>query len=127
MQQRAGLLFLAKSTGRILLILENQKWTLPTFPRHNSLLEDAEELMAAYARGRILPIELYLSEDRGFEYGTYVCLVNAEFVTTAARTISWCELEYLPKSLHIGLSTTLNNSTIRTKIETVLELENAVN
>jgi len=127
MQQRAGLLFLAKTTGRILLILENQKWTLPTFPRHNSLLEDAEDLLSTYSSGRILPIELYLSEDRGFEYGTYVCLVNSEFVTQAAETIAWCSLDHLPKSLHIGLSTTLNNLTIRTKIETILELENAVN
>ena len=127
MQQRAGLLFLAKSTGRILLILENQKWTLPTFPRQNTLLEDAEELLSSYARGRILPIELYLSEDRGFEYGTYVCVVNDEFMTVAANTIAWSNLDHLPKSLHIGLSTTLNNVTIKTKIETILELENAVN
>jgi len=127
MQQRAGLLFLAKSTGRLLLILENQKWTVPTFPRHNSLLEDAGPLLAEYASGRILPIELYLSEDRGFEYGTYVCLVEEEFLTLAAKTIAWSQLDELPKSLHFGLNTTLNNSVIRTKIETILELENAIN
>ena len=119
MKQRAGLLFLAKPTGRILLILENQKWTVPTFPRQNSLLEDAEALLTNYARGRILPIELYLSEDRGFEYGTYVCLVDSEFLTNSSETIAWSTLSHLPKSLHIGLSTTLNNSVIRTKIETI--------
>jgi hypothetical protein len=37
MQQRAGLLFLSKSTGRVLLILENQRWTVPTFARKSSL------------------------------------------------------------------------------------------
>lgn len=125
MKQRAGLLFLAKPTGRILLILENQKWTVPTFPRQNSLLEDAEALLTNYARGRILPIELYLSEDRGFEYGTYVCLVDSEFLTNSSETIAWSTLSHLPKSLHIGLSTTLNNAVIRTKIETILELEHA--
>jgi hypothetical protein len=126
MQQRAGLLFLAKNTGRILLILENQKWTVPTFPRQSSLLEDAEPLLAEYARGRIMPIELYLSEDRGFEYGTYVCLVDTEFLTNSANTIAWSDLEHLPKSLHNGLNATLNNSIIKTKIETILELENAI-
>jgi hypothetical protein len=126
MQQRAGLLFLAKTTGRVLLILEESKWTVPTFPRSRSLLEDAEILLASYAKGRILPIELYLSEDRGFEYGTYVCLVEQEFLTTAAPTIAWSELDYLPKQLHTGLKTTLNNSLIRTKIETILELENDI-
>lgn len=125
MQQRAGLLFLAKTTGRILLIYEDQKWTVPTFPRKSSLLEDAGTLLDRYSNGRILPIELYLSEDRGFEYGTYVCLVDEEFLTQAAKTIAWSDLNLLPKQLHAGLKNTLNNDIIRTKIETILELENA--
>ena len=125
MQQRAGLLFLAKTTGRVLLILEESKWTVPTFPRNLTLLEDAASLLDRYSKGRILPIELYLSEDRGFEYGTYVCLVEQEFLTTAVPTLSWSNLDYLPKQLHTGLKITLNNQLIRTKIETILELENA--
>ncbi len=125
MQQRAGLLFLAKATGRVLLILEESKWTVPTFPRSKSLLEDAATLLEQYSKGRILPIELYLSEDRGFEYGTYVCLVDQEFLTTVVPTMSWSNLDFLPKQLHTGLKITLNNQLIRTKIETILELENA--
>jgi len=124
MQQRAGLLFLARTTGRLLLILEDQKWTVPTFPRQASLLEDAQELLAAYSIGRILPIELYLSEDRGFEYGTYVCLTDHEFLTSASQTICWASFECLPKNLHSGLKTTLNNPLIRAKIDTIMVLEN---
>jgi hypothetical protein len=124
MQQRAGLLFLAKATGRILLVLEDAKWTVPTFARRGPLLEDADELLLTYSQGRILPIELYLSEDRGFEYGTYICLVEKEFLTTASSTICWAELNYLPKQLHAGLKVTLNNQIIQTKIETIMELEN---
>ena len=123
MQQRAGLLFLAKSTSRILLILEDYKWTVPTFARKGPLLDDVQELLTEYAHGRILPIELYLSEDRGFEYGTYVCLVENEFLTETSPTICWSSLNYLPKQLHTGLKTTLNNQTIKIKIETILELE----
>jgi hypothetical protein len=81
--------------------------------------------MSCYSQGRIVPIELYLSEDRGFEYGTYICLVNNEFLTLASDTICWATLEQLPKNLHIGLKTTLNNQIIKTKIATILELENA--
>jgi hypothetical protein len=124
MQQRAGLLFLAKTTGRILLILDAERWTVPTFQRNNSLLEDADELLNQYAQGRIVPIELYLSEDRGFEYGTYVCVVDREFLTLASKTVCWADLDCLPKQLHSGLRTTLNNQVIRVKIETILELEN---
>lgn len=123
MQQRAGLLFLAKTTGRVLLILEDSKWTVPTFARRGPLLEDADELLLNYSQGRILPIELYLSEDRGFEYGTYVCLVDEEFLTQAAPTVCWSQLDRLPKQLHNGLKVTLSNSLIRTKIETIMELE----
>jgi hypothetical protein len=122
MQQRAGLLFLAKTTGRILLILDDDRWTVPTFARKSSLLEDADSLLSQYAQGRIVPIELYLSEDRGFEYGTYVCVVDQEFLTQSAPTIAWSDLDYLPKQLHSGLRTTLNNQVIRVKIETVMEL-----
>jgi hypothetical protein len=125
MQQRAGLLFLAKTTGRVLLILEDSKWTVPTFARQGTLFEDATLLMNQYCQGRIIPIELYLSQDRGFEYGTYVCLVDQEFLTLAKETISWSHLDHLPKQLHNGLKVTLNNILIRTKIETILELNNA--
>ena len=124
MQQRAGLLFLSKNTGRILLILDAERWTVPTFQRSASLLEDSQVLLAQYAHGRIVPIELYLSEDRGFEYGTYVCVVDQEFLTLASKTICWADLDCLPKQLHSGLRTTLNNQLIRVKIETILELEN---
>lgn len=123
MQQRAGLLFLAKNTGRVLLILEDYRWTVPTFPRKGPLLDDAKSLLDRYSSGRILPIELYLSEDRGFEYGTYVCLVEQEFLTESTATICWASLDFLPKQLHNGLKTTLNNQIIRTKIDTIMELE----
>ena len=124
MQQRAGLLFLCKKTKRVLLILQDSKWTVPTFPRKSTLLDDAQILLTDYSKGKIVPIELYLSEDRGFEYGTYVCVVDNEFLTTASPTVSWAMLDHLPKQLHSGLKATLNNQIIRTKIETIMELEN---
>ena len=125
MQKRAGLLFLSKKTYRILLIHEEKKWTVPTFTRKSSLLEDAEILLSNYSIGRIMPIELYLSQDRGFEYGTYVCLIDNEFLPNHIETFCWAKLGDLPKNLHIGLKNTLNNNIIKTKIETILELENA--
>ena len=123
MQKRAGLLFLAKTTGRVLLILDDSKWTVPTFIRESSIIEDSVALLDQYCIGRIIPIELYLSADNGFEYGTYICLVDQEFTDSPAKTIAWCSLEYLPKQLHTGLKITLNNQIIKTKIETILEIE----
>jgi hypothetical protein len=126
MQKRVGLLYLSLSTKRILLILENEKWTVPTFSKIDSVIKDSEDIQQKFARGRILPIELYLSKDKGFEYGTYICLVKEEFLTVNAATLCWSDMDYLPKNVHTGLRNTLNNNLIRTKIETVLELENAV-
>ena len=124
MQKRAGLLFLAPTTSRILLILEDSKWTVPTFKREGNLLADAEELIQRYygKTAKVLPIELYLSEDKGFEYGTYVCLVEGEFLTQVSETIAWASLDHLPKQLHAGLKNTLSNSIIRSKIDTIVEL-----
>lgn len=127
MQKRAGLLFFSTNTGRVLLVLEDAKWTVPTFPRLDNLLKDAQPLIDSFYGhpARVLPIELYLSEDKGFEYGTYVCLVKDEFLTTVSSTISWSSLNNLPKQLHTGLKNTLNNPIIKTKLDTILELENA--
>jgi hypothetical protein len=66
--------------------------------------------------------KLYL--DKGFEYGTYVCLVIDEFLTCVPKSLAWCSLDDLPKNLHSGLKITLNNQIIRAKIDTILELEN---
>jgi len=126
MQKRVGLLYLSLSTRRILLILENDKWTVPTFSKEKSVIEDSKDVQKKFAEGKILPIELYLSKDKGFEYGTYICLVNEEFLTRTVATYCWADLDYLPKNVHVGLKSTLNNNLIRTKIETVLELEDAI-
>jgi hypothetical protein len=122
MHQRAGLLFLAKNTKRILLILEDHRWSVPTFIRSKSLLEDAEPLLSQYSQGKILPIELYISEDKGFEYGTYICLVDQEFLTLANQTICWAYLDHLPRQLHNGLKSTLSNQIILAKIQTIIDL-----
>ena len=127
MQKRAGILYLSTDTQRILLILENEKWSVPTFARKTSVIDDSLSLQEDFSKGKIVPIELYLSQDKGFEYGTYICLVKKEFLTTKANTMSWCDLNYLPKNLHTGLRNTLNNNLIRTKIETILELHKDAN
>lgn len=109
------------------MILDEGKWTVPTFSRSGSLLEDSLSLISSYHSGtsKILPIELYISDDKGFEYGTYICLVEEEFLTTIVSTICWCDLDNLPRNLHVGLKNTLTSSIIKAKIETVLALNDA--
>ena len=119
MQKRAGLLFLSKLEKRILLILEKEKWTVPTFARNKSLFEDSKQALEDFSKGKILPIELYLSRDKGFEYSTYVVLVDTDF-SPDTGTYCWATLDEIPKNAHVGLKNTLSNKITRVKIETIL-------
>jgi len=124
MQKRAGILFISKNTSKVFLIQEDVKWTVPTFGREKTVIEDSQDLVVKYCgcETKLIPIELYQSQDQGFEYSTYICLVDREFVSDFTYTYCWASLDYLPKNLHSGLRSTLNNKITQTKIETILAL-----
>jgi hypothetical protein len=126
MQKRAGILFISKKTSRILLILEDFKWAVPTFSITNSVIEDSEKLIIEYfgKKLKLIPVELYQSQDLGFEYSTYACLVDSEFLTNKTPTICWASISYLPKQLHSGLKSTLNSKITQAKIETIVAIGN---
>jgi hypothetical protein len=125
MQKRAGILFISKKTSRIFLILEDSKWTVPTFVRNTSVFDDSKQLILDLVgrESRLIPVELYQSQDMGFEYSTFMCLVDEEFFGNKDITICWSHLKNLPKNLHTGLKSTLTNKITQTKIETVLIME----
>jgi hypothetical protein len=127
MHKRAGLLFLSKSTKRVLVLLDGKYWTVPTFSRSSSVLEDSKEILENYSSGRILPVELYTSKDNEFEFGTYVCLVNDEFNPHSLKTLAWASLDCLPANLHPGLKSTLSNNIIQIKIKTIIDLNLDIN
>lgn len=108
-KKRAGLIFLASSTKRILLNLENKKWTVPTFIKEHSIFKDSQQIFKDYNQGKVVPIELYVSNDKGFEFGTYACVVNDEFIDRKAQTYAWASLDSLPSNLHAGLKSTFSN------------------
>ena len=120
MQKRAGILFLSTKSSRVFLIWD-QKWTVPTFMRSQSVIEDAQELLTTYnlTDAKFVPIELYTSKDSGFEYSTYVVLVDQDFPCPNG-TYCWSTLDNLPKNIHVGLKNTLSNKITQVKIETIL-------
>jgi hypothetical protein len=128
MQKHAGILFISKTSSRILLILEDSKWTVPTFVRGQSVVEDSKELIHSYngKEARLIPIELYLSQDQGFEFSTYICLVENDFLVNVKDTFCWATMENLPKNIHSGLKATLTNKITQTKIETILMMGRTV-
>lgn len=122
MQKHAGILFISRKSSKILMILKDEKWTVPFFSRNTSVFEDSKDLINSYygKEYKLIPIELYTSQDQGFEFGTFICLVEQEFVLKTDETFCWATLENLPKSVHTGLKSTLNDKIVQTKIDTIL-------
>lgn len=108
-----------------MLILDDSKWTVPTFSRSTTVVDDSKDLIALYKSSayRLIPIELYLSQDQGFEFSTYICLVEEEFISEADQTFCWANMSLLPKNLHSGLKSTLASKITQTKIDTILLME----
>jgi len=110
------------------MILEDLKWTVPSFTREKSVVEDAQSIIHEYygKDARLVPVELYVSQDSGFEFSTYICLVDTEFVPSNDQTFCWTKIATLPKGVHTGLKTTLTNKIIKTKIDTILLMGNSL-
>lgn len=134
----AGALFVARSTGRFLLLLRSQGRTAGTWglaggkqepqdtgPYQALLREITEELGPIPAVEKTIPIELYQSPDDSFYYNTYVLIVPDEFVPDLNQEHSgYCWVSYgaWPRPLHQGVKTTLSSRTTRAKLETILSI-----
>tara|TARA_E500000178_G_scaffold354466_1_gene423528 strand:- start:1107 stop:1532 length:426 start_codon:yes stop_codon:yes gene_type:complete len=74
---------------------------------------------------KVIPLELFTSNDEKFYFHTYVIAIDNEFIpilNTEHSGYSWCAYEYWPKNLHAGLRNTLNNKSIKGKLQTILNL-----
>lgn len=122
MQKHAGILFISKKTSKILLVLDGSIWTVPSFLRSKTVVEDSKDMIVEYVgkETKLIPIELYVSKDNGFEFSTYICMVDREFIPTNDRSFCWVDIENVPKGIHTGLKNTLGNKINKTKIDTVL-------
>ena len=134
----SGGIFLARDTKRFLFLLRTQGKTAGTWglvggkkeptdhtPYDALKREITEEVGKTPAIKKIIPLELFTSNDQQFQYNTYVLLVEKEFIPVLNNEHSgyaWCDFNSWPKPLHQGVKTSLNNRSIHTKIEVLLEL-----
>jgi hypothetical protein len=87
--------------------------------------EIEEEIGKSPAIKKIIPLELFISNDQHFQYNTYVLLVDKEFIPVLNEEHSgyaWCEYNAWPKPLHQGVKNSFNNKIIRAKLELLLDL-----
>ena len=87
--------------------------------------EITEEIGTTPSYKKIIPLELFTSNDQKFRFNTYLIAVENEFIPKLNDEHSgycWCNFECWPKNLHAGLKNTLNNKSIKGKLQTVLDL-----
>ncbi len=134
----SGGLFLARDTKRFLFLLRTQGKTAGTWglvggkkepgdhtPYDTLKREIQEEIGKSPAIKKVVPLELFVSNDQQFHYHTYVLIVDKEFIPILNEEhagYAWCDFNSWPKPLHQGVKTSLSNKSIRSKIEILLEL-----
>ena len=87
--------------------------------------EITEEVGQTQRFKKIIPLEMFTSNDQKFYFNTYLIAIENEFVPKLNKEHSgycWCNFECWPKNLHAGLRNTLNNKAIKGKLQTILDL-----
>ena len=87
--------------------------------------EIIEEVKETPKFKKVIPLELFTSNDQKFFLNTYLIAIENEFVPKLNKEHSgycWCNFECWPKNLHAGLRNTLNNKAIKGKLQTILDL-----
>jgi len=86
------------------------------------LREIEEELGLNLSITKISPLDLYISDDNRFEYHTFICIVEEEFIPKLNREHKgwcWSTIDGIPKPLHPALYNALRTDILREKLETI--------
>ena len=133
----SGALFYAKSTRRFLLLQKatgkhRGTWGLVGGTNiegetawQGLQREIAEEVGDIPVIIKTIPLETFVSNDSVFNFHTYLCVIDNEFIPTLSsehQGWAWCTVDGAPKPLHQGLRSSFSNKTIRTKLQTVFDI-----
>ena len=133
----SGALFYAKATRRFLLLQKAHgkhegTWGLVggtniagETPWQGLQREITEEIGTLPTVIKTIPLETFVSNDRVFNFHTYLCVIDNEFVPVLSNEHqgwAWTTVDRAPKPLHQGLRNSFSNKIIRTKLQTVFDL-----
>jgi 8-oxo-dGTP pyrophosphatase MutT (NUDIX family) len=133
----SGALVYAKSTRRFLLLQKahgkhSGTWGLVggtnltgENPWQGLQREVQEEIGAIPKILKTIPLETFVSNDTVFNFHTYLCVVEKEFLPTLSEEHmgwAWVTLDNAPRPLHQGLRNSFTNKTIKTKLQTVFDI-----
>lgn len=138
MTTAAGVVFLAKDTGRCLLQLRNSdKRFKNTWGFWGGLIEKGETVYQCIQRelteeigfvpelAKLNPIDVYQSKDQKFYYYSFVYVVEKEFspvLNGESAGYAWVNIGVWPQPLHNGARLTLNKNGGTEKLHTILKI-----
>ena len=133
----SGALFYAKETRRFLLLQKALGKHAGTWglvggtniegenPWQGLQREIVEEIGNTPKIIKTIPIETFVSNDTVFNFHTYLCVVEEEFIPVLSDEHcgwAWANIDHAPKPLHQGLRSSFGNKTIRTKLQTIFDI-----
>jgi 8-oxo-dGTP pyrophosphatase MutT (NUDIX family) len=133
----SGAVFYAKSTRRILLLQKahgkhSGTWGLVggtniegENPWQGLQREVQEEIGLMPDVIKTIPLETFVSNDKVFNFHTYLCVIDSEFIPILSNEHSawaWAVIDQAPKPLHQGLRTSFSSKIIRNKLQTIFDI-----
>ena len=133
----SGALFYARSTKRFLFLERTKTKTAGQWGLVGGMAEGNETPWKALEREiseevgktppikKVIPLEMFTSNDSKFFFHTYLAIIEQEFIPQLNEEHSgyaWTNVNCWPKPLHVGLRNTLQNKAIKEKLQTVLDL-----
>lgn len=133
----SGALIYAKSTRRFLLVQKAHGKHTGTWglvggtnlqnenPWQGLQREIVEEIGSMPDIIKTIPLETFVSNDKVFNFHTYLCVVENEFIPVLSdehTAWAWANIDSPPKPLHQGLRNSFTNKIVRTKIQTIFDL-----
>lgn len=137
----SGALFYAKSSKRILLLQKSAGRHAGTWGLVGGTTDLGESAWQGLQREiseeighppeiiKTVPLETFVSNDTVFNFHTYLCVVNNEFVPILSAEHSgwaWSNIDSAPKPLHQGLRSSFGNRAVRNKLQTVFDVMDVI-
>jgi 8-oxo-dGTP pyrophosphatase MutT (NUDIX family) len=133
----SGALFYAKSTRRFLLLQKAEGKHSGTWGLVGGTNMEGETAWQGLQREiqeeigfvptviKTLPIETFVSNDTVFNFHTYLCVIEKEFIPNLSAEHTgwaWSTIDGAPKPLHQGLRSSFSNKNILNKLQTVFDI-----